>query len=112
MTVAATIAEMKDQEQVAANSGTGSQEKATSLGLQLSAIDPALRRRYHIPKEVEGAVVTNVTSDGSAATGRDRARRCHRPGRPEAGENRTPGRRGTEASRGQRQHSAAAEPPG
>ena len=68
MTVAATIAEMKDQEQVAANSGTGSQEKATSLGLQLSAIDPALRRRYHIPKEVEGAVVTNVTSDGSAAT--------------------------------------------
>jgi hypothetical protein len=44
--------------------------------------------------------------------GRHRARRCHRPGRPEAGENPTAGCRGTEASRGQRQHSAAAEPPG
>jgi serine protease Do len=69
MTVAATIAEMKEnQEQVTANLGTGSEEKATGLGLQLSAIDPALRRRYHIPKEVEGVVVTNVASDSSAAT--------------------------------------------
>jgi serine protease Do len=28
----------------------------------------SLRRRYHIPKEVEGVVVTNVASDSSAAT--------------------------------------------
>jgi len=68
MTVAATIAEMKEhQEQIATNTGTGSEEKATSLGLQLSAIDPALRRQYRIPKEVEGVIVTNVASDSSAA---------------------------------------------
>src|SRR6266478_5090633 len=47
MTVAATIAVIKEhQKQIATNTGTGSEEKATSLGLQLSAIDPALRRRY------------------------------------------------------------------
>jgi serine protease Do len=68
MTVAATIAEIKEhQEQIATNTGTGSEEKATSLGLQLSAIDPALRRQYRIPKEVEGVIVTNVASDSSAA---------------------------------------------
>jgi serine protease Do len=68
MTVAATIAEMKEnQEQAAANTGTGSEEEATSLGLQLTAIDPALRRRYRIPKAVEVVMLRGVS--GSSARG-------------------------------------------
>jgi serine protease Do len=71
MTLAATTAEMPQQEQQASASlGSSSDEKAAStgsLGLQLAAIDQGMRRQYRIPKEVEGVVVTNVGSDSPAA---------------------------------------------
>jgi serine protease Do len=68
MTLAATIAELKeDQKQVASNENNAQPEKAASLGLQLATADPALRRQFRIPKEVEGAVVTDVAADSPAA---------------------------------------------
>src|SRR5690349_2355038 len=62
MTLAATIAELKEdqQKQVASNENNAQPEKAASLGLQLATADPALRRQFRIPKEIEGAVVTEV----------------------------------------------------
>jgi serine protease Do len=71
MNLAATTAEMP-QEQQAANAQSSGEEKgpapsATSLGLQLAAIDQSLRREFRIPKDVEGAVVTKVASDSPAA---------------------------------------------
>ena len=69
MTVAATTGEMP-QEQQTASAATGSEEKspsATSLGLQLAAIDQSSRREFRIPKDVEGVVVTKVASDSPAA---------------------------------------------
>src|SRR6266851_1165976 len=66
MTVAATIAEMAETPQQAAASSS-SEEQATSLGLQLSSITPALRRQFRIPKDVEGVVVTKLADDSPAA---------------------------------------------
>ena len=71
MNLAATTAEMP-QEQQAANAQSSGEEKgptpsATGLGLQLAAIDQSLRREFRIPKDVEGAVVTKVASDSPAA---------------------------------------------
>src|SRR5207253_6468670 len=67
MTLAATTGEMPQQEQQAsASPNPGNEEgktaSTTSLGLQLSAIDAGLRRQHHIPKDVEGVVVTKVAS--------------------------------------------------
>jgi serine protease Do len=71
MTLAAATAEMPQQEQQAsASTGSSSDEKvasASSLGLQLAAVDQGMRRQYHIPKEVEGVVVTTVGNDSPAA---------------------------------------------
>jgi len=68
MTLSATIAELQEsQQQQASAAGSGRAEKTQSLGLQLSALDPAARRQYKIPKEVEGAVVTDVAQDSPAA---------------------------------------------
>jgi serine protease Do len=73
MTLAATTAEMPQQEQQASvNPSPGNEEgktaSTTSLGLQLSAIDAGARRQHHIPKDVEGVVVTKVGSDSPAAS--------------------------------------------
>jgi serine protease Do len=73
MTLAATTAEMPQQEQQAsASPGPGNEEgktaSTTSLGLQLSAIDAGARRQHHIPKDVEGVVVIKVASDSPAAS--------------------------------------------
>jgi len=69
--LAATTAEMPQQEQQAsASPGSSGEEKspsATSLGLQLAAIDQNQRREFRIPKDVEGVVVTKVASDSPAA---------------------------------------------
>src|SRR5205823_1907458 len=70
MNLAAMTGEMPQQEQqVAASTGSSSDEKAasaTSLGLQLAAIDQGMRRQFRIPKEVEGVVVTKVANDSPA----------------------------------------------
>ena len=69
MALSATIGELQEnQQQQASASGNASPEKAASLGLQLSALDPASRRQFKIPKEVEGAVVADVAQDSPAAT--------------------------------------------
>jgi serine protease Do len=69
MTLSATIAELQENQQPqASNNENARPEKAASLGLQLASIDPALRRQFRIPKEVEGAVVTDVAQDSPAAT--------------------------------------------
>jgi serine protease Do len=68
MTLSATIAEMPEREpQPAAATGSTTEEKTTSLGLELSPIDPGLRRQFRIPRDVEGVVVTRITSDSPAA---------------------------------------------
>jgi serine protease Do len=65
-TVAATIAEMPDKpKQVAA--APPEDEHTDSLGLQLAALSPALRRQYRIPNDVEGVVVTKLAGDSAAA---------------------------------------------
>src|SRR3954469_8246073 len=68
MTLSATIAELQESQQQQASATPNSRpEKTASLGLQLSSLDPALRRQYKIPKEVEGAAVTDVAQDSPAA---------------------------------------------
>ena len=69
MTLSANVAEMKEdqQKQVASSENGAEPEKAGSLGLQLATLDPALRRQFRIPKEVDGAVVTDVAADSPAA---------------------------------------------
>src|SRR5438045_5968356 len=70
MRLATKTGEMPQQEQqVAASTGSSNDEKAgsaTSLGLQLAAIDQGMRRQFRIPKEVEGVVVTKVANDSPA----------------------------------------------
>ncbi len=66
-TLSATVAEMPNNPRVAESSSSGD-EGATSLGLQLAAITPELRSRFHIPRDVEGVVVTRVASDSPAAS--------------------------------------------
>ena len=67
--VATTIAEMPDKPKpVAAAAPPSDDDQADSLGLQLSAINPALRRQFRIPNEVEGVVVTKVANDSPAAS--------------------------------------------
>ncbi len=69
MTLSANIAELQEnQQQQASAAGNNTQpEKAASLGLQLSSIEPAMRRQFRIPKEVEGVVVTDVAADSPSA---------------------------------------------
>ncbi len=66
MAVAATIAEMPENQQQIAVAEPGAEEEASSLGLQLSSINPERRRQYRIPKEVEGVVVTKVAGGSPA----------------------------------------------
>jgi serine protease Do len=67
MTLSATIGELQETQQAAAAADNTRPEKTSSLGLQLSSIDPAVRRQFRIPKEVEGAVVAEVAPDSPAA---------------------------------------------
>ncbi len=63
--LAATIAEMPANLGQLAG-GPSTEEEATALGLQLSALTPELRSKFSIPKDVEGVVVTKVASDSPA----------------------------------------------
>src|SRR5580700_8325724 len=67
MTLSATIGELQETQQAAAAADNTRPEKTSSLGLQLSSIDPGVRRQFRIPKEVEGAVVAEVAPDSPAA---------------------------------------------
>ena len=68
MNVAVTLAEMKDEPQVA-DAGEAAQPKETSgkLGLALAPLAPETRERFRIPETVDGVVVTDVRQDGPAA---------------------------------------------
>jgi serine protease Do len=66
MRLAATVAEMPENPQQA-SAGPRSDADASSLGLQLSSITPALRAQFRIPKDVEGVVVTKIAADSPAA---------------------------------------------
>ncbi|HVC54377.1 MAG TPA: DegQ family serine endoprotease [Stellaceae bacterium] len=65
VTLEATVAQMPAAAQVA--SVPGGAEEATSLGLSLSSITPELRRKFSIPKDVEGVVVTHIADNSGAA---------------------------------------------
>src|SRR5438067_5652889 len=73
MTVAATIGEMPQEQQTASaasSSSSSGEEKgasATSLGLQLAAVDQNARREFRIPRDIDGVVVTKVASESPAA---------------------------------------------
>ncbi|MGE5270064.1 MAG: DegQ family serine endoprotease [Thiohalocapsa sp.] len=60
MTLSPTIAQMPENMQQLASAS--SQQEAAGLGLQLAALTPELRSQFHIPKDVEGVVVTQVAS--------------------------------------------------
>jgi serine protease Do len=64
-TLAATIAEMPNNPQVASVEG---QEGTSSLGLELSPLTPKLRSEFRVPKDVEGVVVTGIANDSPAAS--------------------------------------------
>ncbi len=111
MTIAATIGEMPEKpQQAAANPAPGNDEEASSLGLQLSSLNPVRRRQYRIPKDVEGVVVTKVAEDSPAGTlgiepgdvivSIDQQGHCHP----------ATGCRGAEKGRNQWQHPLAVEP--
>jgi len=67
-TVAATVAEMPDKPKQVAAAPSSDDDHADSLGLQLAALSPALRRQYRIPNDVEGVVVTKLAGDSAAAS--------------------------------------------
>lgn len=66
-TIAATVAELPEKPKQVAAAPTAD-EHADSLGLQLAAINPGLRRQYRIADDVEGVVVTKVAADSPAAS--------------------------------------------
>ncbi|HZT87593.1 MAG TPA: DegQ family serine endoprotease [Stellaceae bacterium] len=72
VTLSPVVAELKPQEeeQQAATSNEpvpGEEDHAHSLGLQLTRLDPDLRTRLHVPKDVNGVVVSRVREDSPAA---------------------------------------------
>jgi serine protease Do len=66
MTLTATLAEMPENPQPVAGAESG-EGPTTSLGLQLSSLDPSLRRQFRIPTEIDGVVVTKIADDSPAA---------------------------------------------
>ena len=69
-TVEATVTEMRERQQVAATSPLPKKEDgdiASGLGIEVTAIDPALRSRFRIPQEVEGVIVTRVAPESPFA---------------------------------------------
>jgi serine protease Do len=66
ITVEPTIAEMPQNLQQMASDTGQPETPTTSLGMQLASITPERRSQFHIPKDVEGVVVTHVASDSPA----------------------------------------------
>jgi serine protease Do len=88
-TLRVEIAKQKSDQEEAADevpapaSVEGTDVKA--LGATLAAITPETRQEMDIPDSVNGVVITDIDSDGSAAEEGLRPGRHHRAGRPEAG---------------------------
>jgi len=72
MTLEAQVGEMPENAQANAGQGQPQQQpqedsKVGSLGLELAPIDPAMRRHFQIPRDVEGVVVTRIAPDSPFA---------------------------------------------
>ena len=64
-TVNVTLGELEDEETPAeANAALDAPASSNDLGAELSSLDDDVRRRYGIPKDVEGVVVTTVSARG------------------------------------------------
>ena len=66
-TVTVGVAQMPQNLERMASNNEAPEANATSLGMQLAALDAHLRQQYRVPKEVEGVVVTKVADDSPAA---------------------------------------------
>ncbi|HTZ34674.1 MAG TPA: Do family serine endopeptidase [Stellaceae bacterium] len=70
MTLSPVIAELKPQEPQQAAAQPEQNQNAdgspTALGLELTKLDPTLRRRLHLSKDVDGVVVSRVEPDSPA----------------------------------------------
>lgn len=64
-TIKVTLGELQDDEaEEAASAGFETPASSNDLGAELSSLDDDVRRRYGIPKDVEGVVVTSVSARG------------------------------------------------
>ena len=64
-TVNVTLGELEDEEDIAeANATLDTPASSNDLGAELSSLDDDVRRRYGIPKDVEGVVVSSVSARG------------------------------------------------
>ena len=68
MTLSATIAQLKDEDQtkVASADDTEGEAGQPRLGLQLSSINPEIRQRFDIPARTTGAVIVGVVPGSQA----------------------------------------------
>jgi len=64
--VSITLTELKDNEETAAAPEPDTAANSNDLGADLSPIDDDMRRRYAIPKDISGVVVTAVSPRGRA----------------------------------------------
>ena len=64
--VSVTLTELKDEEETAAAAAPDTAANSNDLGADLSPIDDDMRRRYGIPKDISGVVVTAVSPRGRA----------------------------------------------
>lgn len=64
--VTVTLAELKDEDVPAASTAPDTAANSNDLGAELAPMDDDARRRYSIPKDVSGVVVTSVSSRGRA----------------------------------------------
>ena len=64
-TISVTLGELQDDEESApANTLPDGPASSNDLGAELAAIDDDIRRRFGIPKDVDGVVVTGVSARG------------------------------------------------
>jgi serine protease Do len=66
-TIHVTVKQMPGTEQLAENNSQGNDETGTLNGVGVSDIDQQARQQFNIPKDVNGAVVTQVDPDSAAA---------------------------------------------
>ena len=63
-TVDVTLGELEEDEGTEASATLDTPASSNDLGAELSSLDDDVRRRYGIPKDVEGVVVTSVSARG------------------------------------------------
>ncbi len=64
--VAVTLTELQEDGDTAAAAAPDTAASSNDLGAELSPVDDDMRRRYGIPKDISGVVVTSVSSRGRA----------------------------------------------